>query len=247
MNANLAQLIEACKALGVGYQLHHDSGNLLEVIPAGRSYYFAAWTTPLNDQAICHICLDKAFFYELAHTLVPMPRTLSYFDPGAAPKHQRYISIPSINAIAADIQAHFELPVIVKRNRGWGGDHVFRCDTPGDVVEALTAIYDRTSPRFDYVALAQEHLTIRREYRIIYLGGKLQFAYEKNIDEARFTGNLSPLHFCGFDVAIDTDEKIWLIEANTSPGFAYFIASCGPEKIVELYVRVLQELMAGSL
>src|SRR5262245_15267823 len=94
MNANLAQLIEACKALGVGYQLHHDSGNLLEVTTAGRSYYFAAWTTPLNDQAVCHICLDKAFFYELAHPLLSMPRTLSYFDPGAAPKHHRYISIP---------------------------------------------------------------------------------------------------------------------------------------------------------
>ncbi|GAB4174706.1 MAG: hypothetical protein Fur005_36560 [Roseiflexaceae bacterium] len=274
MNTNLQLLCQACDQLGVAYRLPHTSGNLVEMQHGGRSVHFAAWTTPLNNHAISHICLDKQFFAELAAPHVPVPRTIGYFDPDNSQRYRQYAQHPSQAAIVADIAEQFDMPVIVKRNRGMRGKGVFRCGTTQDVAAAVASIFRRQSYHYDFMALAQQHIDIRDEYRVLFLDGQLQFAYEKNIDQANFIGNLSrlhwqgarailvedpallariaetfaplfahvPLHFCGLDVARDAEDRLWLIEANTSPGFNQVVADCGPEPVLALYRAMLQRL-----
>jgi glutathione synthase/RimK-type ligase-like ATP-grasp enzyme len=274
VNTNLQLLCQACDQLGVAYRLHHTSGNLVEVHHHGQSAYFAAWTTPLNSHAISHICLDKQFFAEIAAPHVPVPRTIGYFDPDNSQRYHQYVQHASQAAIVADIAEQFDMPVIVKRNRGMRGKGVFRCDTTQQIAAAVASIFRRTSSHYDFMALAQQHIDIRDEYRVLFLDGRLHFAYEKNIDQANFTGNLSrlhwqgarailvedtvllermaatfaplfahvPLHFCGLDVARDAADRLWLIEANTSPGFNQVVASCGPAPVLALYRDILRRL-----
>lgn len=49
-----------------------------------------------------------------------------------------------------------------------------------------------------------------------------------------------PLSYVGFDVALVADQSLCLIEANTRPGFEYFIRDNGPKRIVELYKTLLE-------
>jgi glutathione synthase/RimK-type ligase-like ATP-grasp enzyme len=274
MNTNIMHLIQACDRLRIAYKAYHGSGNLLEIAHAGRSYLFANWATPLNDHAMAQVCLDKEYFYRLAHTHIRMPRTAGYVNPHCAPKNQVYVEFPTVAAIGEDIMASFDLPVIVKRNRGTTGINVFVCRSAAEIQARLETIFNLASNNFDYVALAQEHITIASEYRVLYLDGELIFAYEKNIDGATFTGNLSPLHwqgahaiiaddpimleriraacaplfsqvplrFCGLDIALDADGQLWLIEANSSPGFDLLVRDGGGPHVVQLYERMLRSL-----
>jgi glutathione synthase/RimK-type ligase-like ATP-grasp enzyme len=197
MNANLIHLLEACESLGIAYTVRHESGNLVEVRHAGRSYFFSNMSTPLNDHAMAQICQDKEFFHRLSLPLVRVPKTRGYVNPFASARHREYVQFASVAAIAEDVARQFRFPVIIKKNRGSIGTNVFRCDGYTEVEAAIAEIFNPHSAKFDYVALAQDHIAIAREYRVLYLDGELQFAYEKNIEQAQFIGNLSPLHWRG--------------------------------------------------
>jgi hypothetical protein len=272
MNPNILHVIQASQKLGLHHSVLHESGNLIAIHNQEQTALFAGYSTPLNDHSMAQICTDKEFFYQLAHPLVAIPFTKGYLNPATSEHHREYLAFPSLKAIVADIQSHFELPVIIKKNRGSTGTNVFLCQHDKEIYQCLSEIYNRNSYKFDYVALAQQYITIAREYRLIYLESHLAFAYEKNIEQATFTGNLSRLHwqgaralliddsellerfritfeplfqklpirFCGLDVAVDTNNKIWLIEANSAPGFGYFVADGGGPRLVAFYCELLQ-------
>jgi glutathione synthase/RimK-type ligase-like ATP-grasp enzyme len=274
MNINLIHLIQASHALGLQHTIIHESGNLVAIHHQGRTALFAGYSTPLNDHTTAQICQDKEFFYQITKPLMPLPRTRGYLNPDTSEKHRPYLHFSSIEAIATDILEHFALPVIIKKNRGSTGTNVFLCRTTAEIQSRLHEIFNRSSYKFDYIALAQEYITIAHEYRVIYLDGKLAFAYEKDIEQATFVGNLSrlhwegaravlveqadllerfrctfaglfetlPLRFCGLDVAIDINDKLWLIEANSAPGFGYFVADGGGPRLVQFYCEMLKSL-----
>ncbi len=50
------------------------------------------------------------------------------------------------------------------------------------------------------------------------------------------------IQFCGLDIAQDKAGKLWLIEANSSPGFDHIIRHEGDELVVQLYEKMLQQL-----
>lgn len=221
MNANLVHLLKACESLGVAYSIRHDSGNLVEVRHGGRVHYFSNMSTPLNDHAMAQICQDKEFFHRLSLPLARVPATRGYVNPLAGARHRAYVEFPTVAAIAEDVVGRFSLPVIIKKNRGSIGTNVFRCDGAADVERAVAEIFNPQSAKFDYIALAQEHIAIAREYRVLYLDGELQFAYEKNIDRATFVGNLSPLHWEGARALLVEDAALLeRLRAAFAPLFA---------------------------
>ena len=93
-------------------------------------------------------------------------------------------------------------------NKGSHGDNVFLCKTAEEVDHAINKIFDSNSKFYDYIALAQEYLPIQKEYRVIIFREKIIFAYEKNIEEAQFVGNLSPLHWENSRAILVKDEGL---------------------------------------
>lgn len=53
---------------------------------------------------------------------------------------------------------------------------------------------------------------------------------------------ISTFMFCGFDIAIDTQGVMWLIEVNGWPGTSKCIRDNGDEPIIEVYMRMLKHL-----
>lgn len=201
MLTNIKMLLQACKKLSIEYEILHHNQNLVKVIISDRhhtrEHYFTNYSTPLIPQSIGEIFKDKQYFYQVFQDVVQMPRTRSFISPYCDKKYIEYLEFPSISEIGAEIQRDFNLPVIVKRNRGSGGNNVFKCCDRLEVQNAIETIFNVNFKSYDYIALAQEPINIVKEYRCVCLNQEQIILYEKDISQAEFTGNLSPLHWEG--------------------------------------------------
>jgi glutathione synthase/RimK-type ligase-like ATP-grasp enzyme len=208
MLTNIKMLLEACQNRGIAYEILHPNQNLVRVTVGDRDYYFTNYSTPLTSQSIAEIFKDKQYFYQIFHDVVSMPRTAWFISPYCNEKYREYLQFTSIADIVSELDQKFAKPMIIKRNRGSGGNNVFLCDNISQVQEALERIFDVESKSYDYVALAQEPISIVKEYRCVCLNHQVLLTYDKDFSQAKFVGNLSPLHWEGAIARPVTDPQI---------------------------------------
>lgn len=206
MNRNIQALIDACDRLGIPYQSHHKTNNLISVVVNGRSHAFVNWTTPFNTHSVMKLCQDKDYFYSFYNDVIRMPKTISFLNPYSDSKYAHYLDSATIYGIIEQIEAEFTYPLIVKKNRGSWGTNVFKVENRRQLEQGLLEIYSASSSRSDYIGLAQEYIDVEVEYRAIFFNGEYQFAYEKIAGETDLTDNLSPLHSEGSKAQYVTDE-----------------------------------------
>lgn len=220
MLTNIKMLLAACKKLSIEYEILHPNQNLVKVKLSDREYYFTNYSTPLIPQSIAEIFKDKQYFYQVFRDIVKMPRTVSFISPYCDQKYKEYLRYSTTDDIIAEIENNFELPVIVKRNRGSGGNNVFKCFDLLQIRNALDCIFNVNSKNYDYVALVQEPINIVKEYRSVCLNQEQIVVYDKDISQAAFTGNLSPLHWEGaIAKQVSNDETIASINKFIQPIF----------------------------
>ncbi|NUN65624.1 alpha-L-glutamate ligase [Pseudanabaena biceps] len=208
MLTNIKVLLEACQNLELKHEILHPNQNLVKVEINNLDYYFTNYSTPLIPQAIAEIFKDKQYFYQVFQDVAKMPRTISYISPYCDEKYREYLQFTTVIEIVEQIKNNFELPIIVKRNRGSGGNNVFKCVDAFQVQQALENIFNVNLKSYDYIALAQEPINIIKEYRCVYVDRHLEVLYEKDISQAKFTGNLSPLHWEGAIAMAVSDQQI---------------------------------------
>ena len=220
MLTNIKMLLAACKKLSIEYEILHPNQNLVKVKLSDREYYFTNYSTPLIPQSLAEIFKDKQYFYQVFRDVVKMPRTVSFISPYCDQKYKEYLRYSTTDDIIAEIENSFELPVIVKRNRGSGGNNVFKCFDLLQIRNALDCIFNVNSKNYDYVALVQEPINIVKEYRSVCLNQEQIVVYDKDISQAAFTGNLSPLHWEGaIAKQVSNDETIASINKFIQPIF----------------------------
>ena len=191
-------LAEACKRLDVPCSFVGGDENFLQVDLAGRRYYFPGTSTPFNDGATSKICRDKEFSYKLLGKAIAMPKTMGFVDPEGPEVYRSYARAASTGEVIERILAEFALPVIVKRNSGSQGRHVFLCKSRDDVKVAVEKVFDKNeaeTDKYDHVILAQEYIEGQKEYRAVVFEREILLLYEKDVSNALFIGNLSPLHW----------------------------------------------------
>ncbi|MEG4208974.1 YheC/YheD family protein [Microcoleus sp. S13_B4] len=197
MLTNIEILLAACEELNIPYEILRPSQNLIRLKQGGEEYYFVNYMTPFNSASLAEIFKDKEYTYQLLNGKINTPITLGFVSPHCEEKYKKYLSFPDIESIVLEVNKKFALPVILKRNRGAGGNNVFLCETREQIKEALEIIFNVNSKDYDYVALAQEYIEIAHEYRAVFCKQKLVLLYEKDKSQAKFAGNLSPLHWEG--------------------------------------------------
>lgn len=205
----LTCLIQACKNLGLEYHYYDKNHNFIGISTTKGQLFFTNSQTPFNSETIAKICADKEFTSLLFQTFPFSPKTLGYFDPNANKKYNAYKYFRAITDITTDIVDNFPVPVIIKRNAGHQGKNVFLCQTEDHINQALRKIFNKKSRGYDYVALAQVYIKPKTEYRVVCFQNHIVLAYEKNTRDAKFTGNLSPLHWSGAE-AIEVTNQVTL-------------------------------------
>jgi glutathione synthase/RimK-type ligase-like ATP-grasp enzyme len=194
MLLNIDCLIQACRQLQLPYDIISTTENLVAV-QATQLLYFASFTTPANCESLARICKDKGYTYELLKDTVNVPPTKIYLDPHCPTEYQDYAEFSSHETILRDILHIFPLPCILKRGNGSKGQHVFVCQNQEEILPAIQEVFNPQSKEYDYLLLAQNYIEKSKEYRVVIVHNQVELVYEKNIDEATFVGNVSPLHY----------------------------------------------------
>lgn len=221
MLTNISLVLEACRELNIPYEILHPSQNLIRIRHGGEDYFFVNYMTAFDSGSLAQIFKDKEYTYQLLKAHINTPKTLSFVSPHCEDKYQKYLSFPDIESIVLEVNKNFAFPVIIKRNRGSGGNNVFLCESGEQIKAALEIIFNVNSKDYDYVALAQEYIEITREYRAIFCKEKLVLLYEKDKSQAEFAGNLSPLHWEGAKAKHIINPKLMSeIEDFVKPVFA---------------------------
>ena len=221
MLTNIAILLEACRELNIPYEILHPSQNLIRIRHGGEDYFFVNYMTAFDSGSLAQIFKDKEYTYQLLKHQINTPKTLSFVSPHCEDKYQKYLSFPDIESIVLEVNKNFAFPVIIKRNRGSGGNNVFLCQSGEQIKAALEIIFNVNSKDYDYVALAQEYIEIEHEYRAVFCKEKLVLLYEKDKSQAEFAGNLSPLHWEGAKAKHIINPKLMSeIEDFVKPVFA---------------------------
>ncbi|MEH1811483.1 MAG: YheC/YheD family protein [Nostoc sp.] len=204
---NVSLLLKACENLNISYEILHPSENLVKIKLNRKQHYFCNYSTPLLNQAVAHLLKDKEYTYHVLNKKVKLPRTVGFLSPFCDTKYKIYLKFPTIQDIVLEIKESFEIPVIIKRNSGASGHNVFLCKNIDEIETALKEIFNINN-KYDYVALAQEFIRIKSEYRAVFLNKELVLLYEKDITDAKFVGNLSPLHWDGAKAKYINDPRI---------------------------------------
>jgi glutathione synthase/RimK-type ligase-like ATP-grasp enzyme len=198
----------ACERLNIEHRFYDDNDNFI-VVYLDKPYFFINSSTPFNNDGIHKVSKDKEFSYRLLKDCVAMPKTVGFFNPDPIDVDSKiYARQSDIQEIVKNILNNFSLPVMVKMNSGSMGQNVFLCNVETEITTALQKIYDKNSPLYDYVAIAQDYIKIKNEYRVIVFEREIMLVYEKDISGARFSGNLSPLHYEDAKAVYVNDETL---------------------------------------
>lgn len=209
MNQHIKSLKKACEELGVSYQEVGSSKVFLTLHGKTGPVYFIANKVPFNSHMLSIIASDKGYTYELISDEVKMPRTQSFIDPDCEEMFKPFLKHRTLDEIVDAIAKSFSFPMIVKKNTGSQGVNVFRCHSREELMAAAQEIYNKQSVEYDHVLLAQENVSIHREFRVTVFQKEVVLIYEKDFSHAKFVGNLSPLHWEGARATIVNDELLW--------------------------------------
>lgn len=208
-NIHTEALLKACDELNIKYKDIGESGVFVEIEANGKKHHFISSRSPLNNTVVDEIARDKGHTYELLGGVIKMPKTYSYIDPHPGKEFlEPYAKFKSTHEIVDDIESKLPYPFIIKMNRGSRGDNVYKINDRDAARKALETIFDKTSRRYDYVALAQEYVPIKADYRVTVVNKKVELVYRKDNTNAKFVGNLSPLHWEGAKAVIETDDDL---------------------------------------
>ena len=273
MQHHIRCLTEACKQLNVEFAFLDEEQNVVELYIHRQSFIFQSNRTPFNTEALAGICLDKGHTWQVLHPHLRMPQTLAFMDLEVTPKYRSYLRYHSLDAIMAKIEGALTYPIVVKRNRGALGSNVFLCQDRPEAEAALRRIYNKNLPGYDYVALAQEFIPSRQEYRLVCFRGEPLLLYERYAGDKLFKALywegsegrpilvedealiqeqmtfLQPLFerlrpgYVGVDLVRSVSGEWVLLELNSGPRVDHFIEHNGPARIVAMYVRMVQRLL----
>ena len=271
MNRNLMIFVELCQEKNVPLRIIHECGNLLEVTAKdGKTYLFTVGSTPFINQSIFQLCKDKEFFYNYYQDVVAMPRKKGFLNPDCEPQYREYLIFSTHTQIIQESKRLFSYPLIAKMNQGEQGRCVFKVTNDAEFEQALTQIYqnDYIALVQEYINIQSEYRVIYLNKRqmfaykknnedavftgnispLHYDGAYAQVVEDKDL-LAAFDQFIAPVFekqnipYCGMDIAVDKNGKMWLIEGNTSPGFTHLLKTAkGPALVKELYTQMFKDL-----
>jgi glutathione synthase/RimK-type ligase-like ATP-grasp enzyme len=265
-------IIQACKELEINFSFATKNKTIITLSKPNGDHFIINSNFGLTNSTEAHLCLDKAYQYELLNKVISMPQTLSYTDPLS--KFGKFSKFKSHQGIIKHIEQQLDFPLIVKKNTGTEGENVFSCQNKDKLTKAVKTIFNLNHHLYDHVLLAQLKIEIKNEYRAIFYKQKLEILYKKDNNQAKFIGNLSPLHFersqavdltnqklinkitkfitpifkkinltyAGFDIIEDNNNKLWLIEINSIPGYAHYLENNPKEKVLKLFKKIILDL-----
>ncbi|MCZ6633572.1 MAG: Mur ligase family protein [bacterium] len=268
---SLACLKAACQNLGVDVRPVSADGNVVRLMQGIRPVHFLRNRHPFNDYVAGHLAGDKSYQYELFRQAgLPVPYTLSVFNPLAISRFDRYQTHSSVEAIVEDVERQFTYPVVIKRNQSSMAQGVYLETDRAGLLSRLQELCESSGLLYN-VFLIQTFVE-GPEYRIVASGDRLLLAYEKVVDWDGVVEDLNPLHQAGGKAirvthpellqamadlpreihqvlnlgfyavdAIRSKEGFQILEINANPICHFYNADNGREDFVRIYEYLIRK------
>lgn len=262
----------ACEQVGLKYTPVSKDGVVIKIHLPKNDHLVINFNLGLIDSSVTYLCKDKSYQIELLKNVVNFPQTKSYLDPASKYGHlTKYRTTQSIIAdIQANFtlpiivkmnqgsegqgvylcQTTADVEVAVNKifsHQNWEYDYVL-----------LAQKYIK--PKAEYRAIVYKD-----QIEILYLKDNAQSTYTGNLSPLHFSGaqaieitdqkikekiaqflrpvfSVIELQYAGFDIIIDENEKLWLIEINSAPAFAYFLQNNPAQKVIQLFSKIFSDL-----
>ncbi len=267
MQSNIRCITQACDLNGLNYRYIDTNKNCMAV---EELLFFQLNRSPFNAESMAGFCKDKEHHYDLLKDKINMPKTLGFLDYDSQEIFQQYLHFDSQDKVIEQIEQNFEYPLVIKQNKGALGINVFCCHSQQQARHALDQIYDKQSIQYDYVALAQQYIKPKIEFRVIFFDGKPVLSYERCFAKTEFGARyweteegkalpvtdqdlvqrsarefapavtLPGLRYVALDIILDEHDELYLLELNSGPQVNHFIASNGEAPVVEMYSKILK-------
>lgn len=268
MEAIILCISKASDRLGLSYRYIDKNKNFIII---ENELYFQLNRTPFNVESMARLCKDKEHQYECLQSKVNLPKTIGFLDYNTDEKYKKYLSHDSADKIIDAIETEFGYPVVLKPNHGALGMNVFFCKHREHAAKALEMIFNKEIQGYDYVAIAQQFIKPKQEFRVICFDGQPVLCYERVFGQAEFGAkyweteqgkalaldtdglaaraakefapalNLPGLRYVGLDIILDENDQLFLIELNSGPQVNHFIENNGDEPIIDMYETVLKQ------
>lgn len=210
--SKIGQIIkEICDEMGLESEFLDQFHYVLWVNFGKNFHTFIANNPGLNDEVVRKLCNDKYYSFVLLKDVVRFPSTRNFIDPFADEIYQGQAIFSSYSEVVDEIVNNHQLPVLVKANNLSRGINIYKCENRQQVLTAVTAIFNQQSKDYGHVLISQDFVEIKEEYRVLVYDQKIQFAYKKDLGgiegkDAKFVGNLSPLHWENSKAVLVVDE-----------------------------------------
>ncbi|MBI5134365.1 MAG: hypothetical protein HZA81_03200 [Candidatus Taylorbacteria bacterium] len=247
MHPHIRALRSLLEKRGVAYQ---EIASFADALIVGGAPFIRA-TTPFNDESVSALCQDKAAVHEILKGKTRMPDTREFLDPRG--RHPELCNAKSLDEIVKK-SLDFLYPRMVKMNKGERGHNVFFAENETDFRKCFERIFDKGSRYYDYIALVQEYVEPKFEYRVALAAGAPVFAYARGefdrLDRASASRLFSasdkileslPVSWGSLDFIESKGGDLYFLEANTRPSYEGFIAKNGDASIQELYSLSLDD------
>ncbi|HEY9584412.1 MAG TPA: hypothetical protein VJI33_02435 [Candidatus Paceibacterota bacterium] len=244
-------LIEAAKRLGFPYKIFDENGNLVEVETKEGKLLFANYGTPFNTDSFSKIAKDKGFTNLILKEVIKMPKTVSFFDPNYNEGGELKSINNTLENITEEISKNFDFPMVIKPRSLSRGRNFSICNNRDEISAALKKVFEKNQ-NYDYVALSQEYIKPKHEYRVVVFKNEIILVYtvKKEINDEttrkEVEAFIKPIFgvlevgFAGLDIIEAENGQKYLLEINAEPGFANFVEKNGDEPIIEMYCKILK-------
>lgn len=263
---------QACKELGLPFEFVTDNKMVIKILFPSGPHYAINSNLGLISSSEAQLCLDKAYQAETLATQVRLPKTKSYLDPQNRFGHLSEFStlkqikddakinfkLPAIVKMnsGAQGQAVFlcqtsqELENAIDtifNHQSWDYDHVL-------------VVQEYIKPKAEFRAIYY-----KKKIELFYLKDNSEATFVGNLSPLHFANAkaidindqslvsvvdefIQPvfkqinLKYAGFDLILDEQDRWWLIEINSAPGFAYYLQHNSQEKVLKLLKKIFTDL-----
>lgn len=263
---------QACEELALPFEFVTDNKMVIKILFPNGPHYLINSNLGLLSSSEAQLCLDKAYQAEALTTHVRLPRTKSYLDPQNRFGHQSKFStlkqigddaltnlkLPVIVKMNSGsqgqgvflCQTNQELKTAIDtifNHKSWDYDHVL-------------VVQEYIKPKAEFRAVYYKkklELFYHKDNRNALFAGNLSplhFTNAKAIDVTSQSLSkavddfIQPifkqinLKYAGFDLILDEQDRWWLIEINSAPGFAYYLQHNSREKVLKLFKKIFTDL-----
>ncbi len=260
MYAGYKILKDLCDEHNILYKEHQKEVCLVEVkSKTGDAYYFVKGASPVNSLTHLLMCRDKDIFYELIKNVTNTPKTLKFYKSDDDYQDIEELCLQS-----------FSYPFVVKMNSGERGRNVFKVSDYNELVAAMKSVYccdnitivqKYIDPKTEYRALVFEKELIfvykknneNGQYNgnlnpLYYEGSFIELVNDKDLQDRIYdfvipVFDVIKIPYIAFDIILDKEDKLWLIEGNSAPGFEKLLKTGTAGEIIKnLYKKMFEKL-----